>query len=330
MVTRVRAQVREVEPLRLPLTELPRPAAWPHLGRYELAKDNEGRGFFHLVELAPRESDLTGLDLVKALLNFDLRDPEAVLDFVEEFGITSVALDGYATLGLEPEKDLPPDHWWHRLPPIPPEVRDMRHALSEIHRRSELLGQPILALVDEAVPRIQAEPFGLFDEYVSEFALGVDTLRAFLACHQELSGRRFAPGRLASSWPPFSAFQAPATRAQAERRLEAWLRRGLSELSLTVSTDRMPSLRPPRSLYSLLCLEILNHITSGRPLLVCANERCGRIFSRQEGSSRYGGHRSDVVRYCSASCSQAQMQREYRRRLKARRSKKGGTRAKEV
>jgi hypothetical protein len=73
------------------------------------------------------------------------------------------------------------------------------------------------------------------------------------------------------------------------------------------------------SLYSILCLELFNHIAEGSSYRVCANETCGRFFVRQSGRALHGQHRSKGVKYCSVECAKAQAQRQYRRRNRKRR-----------
>jgi hypothetical protein len=70
-------------------------------------------------------------------------------------------------------------------------------------------------------------------------------------------------------------------------------------------------------LFSILCLELFNHICGEIPYSECENERCRRLFVRQRGRAIHGQHRTSGVKYCSAECARAQAQRAYRRRRAA-------------
>jgi hypothetical protein len=46
----------------------------------------------------------------------------------------------------------------------------------------------------------------------------------------------------------------------------------------------------------------------------CHNERCNRLFVRQQGRAKQGQYRTTGVKYCSDYCARAQGQRELRKR----------------
>ena len=74
----------------------------------------------------------------------------------------------------------------------------------------------------------------------------------------------------------------------------------------------------PSSLASALMVQLHNLIVDGLEIRRCANETCGRPFTRQRGRAVKGQYRNTGVIYCDAACAKAQMQREYRRRNRQR------------
>jgi hypothetical protein len=71
---------------------------------------------------------------------------------------------------------------------------------------------------------------------------------------------------------------------------------------------------PHANVYQAACLQFTNDIVEKMPYRHCANETCGKLFSRQRGRAQSAHHRVKGVRYCSDKCARAQAQREVRRR----------------
>jgi hypothetical protein len=72
--------------------------------------------------------------------------------------------------------------------------------------------------------------------------------------------------------------------------------------------------RPLPRILTAMCIQALRFIAIGAPASRCANESCGRFFTRQRGRSAYGQLRGSGVLCSSAACARAQAQRAYRRR----------------
>lgn len=71
------------------------------------------------------------------------------------------------------------------------------------------------------------------------------------------------------------------------------------------------------TLYNVVALQIANDIQGQVPKHVCANENCGREFTRQRGRAKYGEYRLKEVLYCSSDCANATSVRNHRRRKAA-------------
>ena len=177
-------------------------------------------------------------------------------------------------------------------------------------------------------------------EFVDEFRLGAGGLLGLLAMRLEIERTTFSSRRLAREWPRYCPWEPPVSRGEAWDRLVGLVNGGLSSASLGLSWVRDEeiaagvgrSFRPgppvaatiatPETLYGVCVLELADHILADHEYRICANETCGRMFSVQEGRSRFGGHRTDTVKYHTVACKDAQAARDYRRRQA---TKKRGT-----
>jgi len=151
-------------------------------------------------------------------------------------------------------------------------------------------------------------------ETVSNFALGASWIQLFAACLFALTHETDPPTR----WP--ARILSGMGEGEIRGVLFEGINEGLKSLSVVLAdpdTDGASGffVDSPQSLFSHCCLEIANHIASGQQLKTCANETCGLPFTLHQGRSAHGSYRSDS-KYCCKSCTNAQMQREHRRRKK--------------
>jgi hypothetical protein len=114
----------------------------------------------------------------------------------------------------------------------------------------------------------------------------------------------------ADAWRVFIAVHAQLLRDQFPSIVAS-----LQHRSATLEIRALPS-----SLASALMVQMHNLIVDGLEIRRCANETCGRPFTRQRGRALKGQYRNTGVMYCDAACAKAQMQREYRRRNRQRRA----------
>jgi hypothetical protein len=110
---------------------------------------------------------------------------------------------------------------------------------------------------------------------------------------------------------------------EADRYLRETLNRGLEPFHPRLIDADLLAKRPDHvathsPLYSVLCLELYNHILERADYRACQNENCQRTFVRQTGRAEHGQHRTEGrLLYCSKHCARAQAQRKFRRRQKA-------------
>lgn len=95
------------------------------------------------------------------------------------------------------------------------------------------------------------------------------------------------------------------------------LNAALSVFGMSVIFDGDEDLLPEPTVYNMGALQIATDLLNSAVTKICANETCQQPFTKQRGRAAKGTLRSTGVLYCSADCAQAQGQREYRRRLKA-------------
>lgn len=93
---------------------------------------------------------------------------------------------------------------------------------------------------------------------------------------------------------------------------------GLRAFPVHVRLDGQQQASLPPSTYETAVLQLARMLAQGRQVLLCANERCRRGFTRQRGRARYpGAEHARGVRYCSRECARAQAERDRRARLAA-------------
>jgi hypothetical protein len=255
--------------------------------------------------------------------HIDLDNPDAVLEFVNEFGLLG---------GVFAYHDVKTDARYKRKLHLRKGQQEKRRAV-ELELRRIQDGR--LALLEEAIRG------GIEDRLVGL----TETLNEF----------RFAARLLAdltSAWRVVHAIRDPAdfewvSLSRGHEIRNVWdaadlLNSGLSSLlrrfaphvelswSGQAAADELALIFEPQGgdrprmikrhtpatarLYQICALELFNHIVEGAEYRICKNETCGRAFVRHEGRAKYGQHQtSGLGRYCSKRCSGQQTQRDHRR-----------------
>ena len=225
---------------------------------------------------------------LREVLALDLADEDALLAFVGEYG----------PLGYEPEKSCLPYF-------IAEEILDKLENGLRYDTESDVLFQSLVSV--QAHLRSIRDAARLYKVQTAQMTL------------EELK-ENWELGEM--------EVECPADATEVDRMLAVIVNQGLLPFQVgirLVGSDAEPwevGLTAP-DIYSCLCLQLFNHIAEEAIYLTCHNERCGRLFVRQQGRSEKGGHRTTGVMYCSDYCARAQGQRELRKRKAAAKGRGG-------
>jgi len=108
----------------------------------------------------------------------------------------------------------------------------------------------------------------------------------------------------------------PDNVADALRHVSAALEAPLARFHVRVLVDADPAIAMRANCFEAACLQFTNDIADSADFKECANETCGRLFTRHRGRATQGKYHMTGVKFCSVECARAQKQREYRRRQK--------------
>lgn len=235
----------------------------------------------------------------------DLADEEKIIDFIERVDCLGV---------FSPEWAGEWDYDYFGLP----DIEGYEDAIANLQASREIAARGVAGTPPPALQKEGVKPgewlSGNVETY-EEFCWGAQLIRDLTTAWRIVSGEL---RQESASWC------SPLTNEGAGKFLSEGLRTALKPFSPRVywaliedgrdfagPHGRMSDDIP---LYSILCLELFNHICEEATYRVCANERCGQLFVRQYGRAQHGQHRTKGVKYCSADCARAQAQRLYRRR----------------
>jgi hypothetical protein len=226
------------------------------------------------------------------LVRLDLDDDDAIVEFVNRFGILGISFNGYE-----------PVAGFSRFSSVRP--------LLDASRSSPILG----------------DQRGLtFNETLAEFRYGARCIRDLVAATDHLMDRRIGLPEWEAlegsvySQDELEALQRAGMELTDDGEVRDLLRRGLNSglqpfhPQLDARPEPWWAIQFTTPLYCACCLEIYNRIAAHEHPRVCANENCQRPFTRQRGGARKGQHRLTGVLYCSPECARAVASRNYRNR----------------
>ena len=268
-----------------------------------------------------REEDLGRGEVYLDLVALDLKDIDAVLDFVSTWGVLDIrALDAPR-----------PSRQWYGVATEPATpFRVLRHypGFSDDRRRSRdsSLRSGVLATAQE---QRAAAPNWVVAETLEEFRWGARAIHDLHAAWLALS-EPADPRQVNWANPRMPGRGDDLGRAQSEvaNFFEETMRYALEGFSPRIwlvddASERMRygSLATPEpsevTLFEVLAIELFSHVAENAPYKLCANPTCRRTFVRQNGGAVYRQSRTRGVLYCSRVCANAVAQRRYRQRRAA-------------
>jgi hypothetical protein len=92
----------------------------------------------------------------------------------------------------------------------------------------------------------------------------------------------------------------------------------LTDRELQLSRQWSGGIEP--DLFDALCVQLFQTIVDHLDVLTCANETCGRRFTKQRGTAQAKQYHTRGVIYCSKSCAYTQASRNRRRKQRAKRA----------
>ena len=267
----------------------------------------------------------------------DLDDPEAILGFVNQYGVLG---GGVAYASLRQLGHFFEEHYGRQLDPRQAWNRKRQVLRAELIRTEH----PIAKRAGDADDArwddwLKPEATLPVIETLDEFRFAARCLQDLYLAWRVLRGSR---GPSEFEWVSTSKPALFQTYPKLASLLDGVLRAFLSDFtphlhlhwryegpapaqaedlfrpadSMTVLPTRDPENAP---LYAVCALELFNHIADNAEYHECANERCKRTFVHQQGRSEKGQRRNTGVIYCTPECARATAQREYRRRRRSRR-----------
>lgn len=282
-------------PVRLwPGTALDEPCVWRSVPLME----DDWDGWIAWVAPGDRSKGLPMELVIRELLDLDLSDAYAVVEFLRFHGVISIPHPN-VVLGVPP--NLKYGDFLRQRDEHAARDREIRAEAAErfgFGRRPAVHLQDVRQYLFDAQRLAKTWIAFMDDDHVWPIWMSDDGVQR--------------SGKAAASWA-------------AKCNTDAWaefvhtLNEGLKHFAARAElTWEDHTIGEPRAgLYSALCVQLYNLMVAGHEeVRTCANETCRHRFIHQRGGAVYGQYRSSGVIYCTNRCAKTQGQRELRRRKK--------------